>query len=251
MSRRSLAVWLVLLVTVPLVITSARAGEVAGQVTMPDVCSPAISPAVVTLAPAVRESSAPARGEGPGIATAEVALIDQQGLQFTPRVQAIALGQTVRFTNHDTETHNVHVGNQLNVSMSPGQGSSFTPDRPGVYTILCDIHGHMRGYLVVGPTPWVRVCSRAGRFRLDGVPDGPDVLTVWQEMGTPLRTEVVVADGRSVDLGTLALTVPSAPATVAGAVEPPRPWARVVEKIGILLASSLDAAGRPGGLKPA
>ena len=40
---------------------------------------------------------------------AELVLVNQRGLQFVPRVQAIALGQTVRFTNQDGETHNVHV----------------------------------------------------------------------------------------------------------------------------------------------
>ena len=135
---------------------------------------------------------------------ADVALINQEGLQFSPRVQAIALGQSVQFTNADNETHNVHVGNDFNESMSPGQPRRFTPTRPGVYTLLCDVHSHMRGYLVVGPTPWVAACTRQGRFRLDGVPDGRYVLDVWHEMGTPLRRVLTVAGGSPVDLGTIA-----------------------------------------------
>ena len=49
--------------------------------------------------------------------------MNQRGLQFVPRVQAIELGQTVRFTNQDGETHNVHVvspGFAFNQSMAPG-----------------------------------------------------------------------------------------------------------------------------------
>src|SRR3954447_14823513 len=247
MSRMLLASWLVVLVARA---TPTGAGEVSGRVTMPDVCSPSVSPAVVTLAPA---GGGVTPTDWASAGPAEVALVDQRGLQFVPRVRAIAPGQTVRFTNEDAETHNVHVGNDFNVSMSPGQPRSFTPARPGVYTLLCDVHAHMRGYLVVAASPWVQACTRQGRFRLKDVPDGRYVLNVWHEMGTPLRREVVVAGDGRVDLPTLALTVPapSADAGTPGAVEPARPWTRVIEKIGMLLASSLDAASRPGGVKEA
>ena len=149
------------------------------------------------------------------VSGAEVALINQHGLQFVPRVQAIALGQTVQFTNADTETHNVHIGNDFNASMSPANPVRFTPPRPGVYTLLCDVHSHMRGYLIVADTPWVRVCTREGRFRFDDVPAGRYVLNVWHEMGPPVRKEVIVAGGaagRSGDAG-----VDSAGGTRAGA----------------------------------
>src|SRR3954468_15722692 len=107
-----------------LVTTTARAAEVTGRVTMPDVCSPAVSPAVVTLVPVSAEGGTP-DAVAQANAVADVALINQEGLQFAPRVQAIALGQSVQFTNADNETHNVHVGNDFNESMSPGQPRRF------------------------------------------------------------------------------------------------------------------------------
>ena len=122
---------------------------------------------------------------------AAVVLVNQRGLQFVPRVQAIALGQTVRFTNEDGETHNVHVvspGFAFNQSMSPGQFRDFTPAQPGVMRLACDIHMHMRAFVVVSPTPWAQVCDREGRYRLDGVPDGRYILTAWHEMGEPVQT---------------------------------------------------------------
>ena len=91
-------------------------------------------------------------------AVADLALVNQRGLQFVPRVQAIRLGQTVRFTNQDSETHNVHVVSPhfaLNQSMSPGQPFDFTPTHAGVMKLVCDIHHHMRGFVVVSPSPWV------------------------------------------------------------------------------------------------
>src|SRR5438874_2562455 len=49
MRRVLSASWLMVLLTA---LADARAGEVTGRVTMPDICAPAVSPAVVTLEPA-------------------------------------------------------------------------------------------------------------------------------------------------------------------------------------------------------
>ena len=118
----------------------SEGADVWGVVRMPDVCSPAASPAVVYLTPvapngsgAVSEPSAtpvPASDAQ----SARLALVNQRGLQFVPRVQAIALGQTVRFTNQDSETHNVHVVSPWfshNQAMAPGQLLDFAPDPCG------------------------------------------------------------------------------------------------------------------------
>lgn len=229
--------------------TLGAAGEVSGTVAMPDVCTPEISPAVVTLTP-----SGPARAADAAKAPTEVALVNQRGLQFAPRVQAIMLGQSVRFTNEDTETHNVHVispGNDFNESMAPGQPRDFTPAKAGVVRLACDIHSHMRGYVVVSPSPWVQICSAKGRFRIGGVPDGAYTLTVWHEMGDPLTREVVVSGGKDLDLATLTLTAPAPPKPAPGQAEPARKWADVIDRIGVLLASSIEAAGKTDGFKKA
>jgi high-affinity iron transporter len=230
---------------------------------MPDICSPSVSPAVVYLAPAKGKerrgaAATPAATAGPAGGT-DVALVNQRGLQFTPRVQAIALGQTVRFTNEDGETHNVHVVssgvgfNQFNQSMGPRQYQDFTPERPGVMILVCDVHSHMRGYVIVSPTPWFQVCSREGRFRLQDVPDGRYMLNVWHEMGEPLRKEIVVEGGKALELPELVLSGPAAPARVAGAsnAAPARPWAEVVDRIGMILVASRQAATRSGEMSKA
>src|SRR5690242_7846702 len=82
--------------------------EVSGTVRMPDICSPAVSPAVVYLSPK-GEKSVPAERQPVSSVSGEIVLVNQRGLQFTPRVQAIAVGQRVRFTNQDGESHNVHI----------------------------------------------------------------------------------------------------------------------------------------------
>jgi len=237
--------------------------EVAGVVRMPEVCSPTVSPAVVFLTPAKRNGKPTVREVARAVEGAvrprptDVVVVDQRGLQFTPRVQAIALGQTVRFTNQDRETHNVHVvspGFPFNQSMGPGQDQDFTPDHPGVMKLACDIHLHMRGFVVISPTRWVRVCDQDGGFRLDGVPDGRYILTVWQEMSDELHKNITVADGKRVELPALVLAGPAGPA--AGARSPVRvapvlPWPEVVDRISTTLAASRDAASRPGELTKA
>jgi high-affinity iron transporter len=221
---------------------------------MPEICSPSISPAVVYLVPD-RGRGADRKAGTSTVATShpEVALVNQRGLQFTPRVQAIALGQTVRFTNQDGEMHNVHAvsqGFEFNQSMSPNRDVDFTPERPGVMILACDVHLHMRGYVVVSPTRWVQVCSPKGGFRLEDVPDGRYMLNVWHEIGQPTRTEIVVQGGKAVDLPELVLAGPSTQRQVAGAgnATPGRPWTEVIDRIGVALAASRDAAARKGEL---
>ena len=182
--------------------------------------------------------------------TAGVALLNQHGLQFVPRVRAIALGETIRFTNEDGETHNVHAvspGFNFNQSMSPGQFREFTPTRPGVMRLACDIHMHMRAFVVISPTPWVAVCDQQGRYRLDGVPAGRYLLTAWHEMGDPVKREITVAGTQGMELADLILSSSAAPGRLAGQeTAPVRPWADVIDGIGVTLAASRDAATRPG-----
>ncbi len=223
----------------------ARSGDITGVVKMPDVCSPSISPAVVSL-------DSPAATPVAGSGRAEVVLVNQKDLQFKPRVQVVPLGGVIRFGNQDAETHNVHVvsrGFTFNQSMQPGQTQEFTPDHAGVVRLTCDIHIHMRGFIVVSPTPWAAVCTREGKFRIRDVPDGRYTLRAWHEMGDPATTEVVVK-GDAVAPVSLSLTsnlAPGgAPSTLAQA--PVRPWADVLDRISVTLAASGDAAVRPGGL---
>jgi high-affinity iron transporter len=238
--------------------------QVAGTVRMPEICSPTVSPAVVYLTPAGNDAKSISRNPALDAAErldqsrlADVVLVNQRGLQFLPRVQAIARGQSVRFANQDSETHNVHVfgpGMNFNQSMAPGQFRDFAPADAGVMRLACDVHHHMRGFVVVSPTRWVQVCNRDGKFRLDGVPDGHYVLTVWHEMGEPLERKIEVAAGNSLELPELVLSGPAVLSSTAGAgpagepLAPVRPWSEVLDRISMSLAASREAATRTGEL---
>jgi high-affinity iron transporter len=233
-----------------LALGSARieAGEVKGRVEMPDACSPSISPAVVTLEPVDGAKSR----EVPRV-PAQVELVNQHGLQFEPRVQVIRVGQTLRFTNQDAETHNVHIvtpGFPFSQSMGPNVHKDYVPGKPGVIRLVCDIHTHMRGYVVATASPWARVCKGTGAFRFDEVPDGRYVLNAWHEMGEPFRHEFAVEGGRAVDLGTVTLKgFPVPPA--ASSLVPVRAWPEVIDRIGMLLSEARESARKPGGTKRA
>ena len=105
---------------------SSIAGDVRGLVKMPSTCSPEISPAVIWLESETPSDSKVASQTKP----AELSLVRQAALQFTPRVVVLKKGQQVRFTNEDSEFHNVHVqarGELFNQTMPPGQPALFTP----------------------------------------------------------------------------------------------------------------------------
>jgi high-affinity iron transporter len=219
---------------------TATAGEVRGRVEMPDTCSPSVSPAVVTLEPI----GGPAQPASKG--STAVALVNQHGLQFEPRVQVARVGQTIRFTNQDGETHNVHIitpGFAFNESMRPNQPRDFTPAKAGLIRLVCDIHSHMRGFVVVTASPWAKVCKGGGAFKFSDVPEGRYILNAWHEMGEPLSREVEVK-GELLDLGTIVLKgFPVA--QNAQSTAPVRPWPEVTDRIGVLLAEARESVKTP------
>jgi high-affinity iron transporter len=232
---------------------SAVGSEVSGRVAMPEACTPSVSPAVVSLEPVGRP--APPAGTRP--AAAKVVLVDQKGMRFEPRVRALVPGQALRVGNGDAEPHDVHIVGAdgttvLNQGTAPGRSVDFVPKRPGVLRLICDIHSQMRGFVVVGRSPWTQVCSAEGRFRFDAVPDGRYTLKVWHELGDGLKPErtVDVQGGRPVDLGTIAVAGRAASRQELGPGSA-RPWPEVVDRISVLIAASLDAAKRPDGFKRA
>lgn len=225
---------------------SLQAATVSGRVEMPETCSPAVSPAVVVLEPKHSKPSAPRA------TPARLVLVRQAGLVFLPRVQVLRLGQTLVFTNEDSETHSVHnigAGLHFNPSMAPGGRVEVVPEAEGVIRLVCDIHSHMRAYVIVTASPWAAVCGGAGTFRFENVPPGQYTLRAWHEMGDPLRQNVTVT-AADLNVGVLKLT---GPAVAAGSVQlgPVRPWPEVIDRIAITLATSLDAARRPAEAKRA
>ena len=228
----------------------AEGGEVKGRVEMPDACSPSVSPAVVTLVPVDGSKVA----EAPKVPGRVALRVNQHGLQFEPRVGVIRVGQTLQFTNQDAETHNVHIltpGFPFNRSMAPNVPADFVPGKPGVIRLTCDIHSHMRGFVVVTDSPWAKVCKGGGAFRFADVPEGryhPERLA-RDGRAAPAR-EVEVKGGGPVDLGSIVLKGYPVAATAQANAAPVRPWPEVTDRIGVLLAEARECLAKPGGAGP-
>jgi high-affinity iron transporter len=240
-------------------IALARGGEVTGRVQMTDLCSPSVSPAVVFLEPAAmgrksppvpRPTSAPPR---PDRGAADYVIVEQSGLQFVPRVRAMAVGQTIRFMNRDEVPHRVRTaagGPGFDETVGPGRQRDLTPERSGLVRLDCGIHLHMRGFVIVSPTPWFSVCSTTGDFRIRGIPPGKYMLTAWHEMGDPHRQELTLDREQSLEVPKIVLSSDLTLGTLVRkeiqsrtpVTAPLRPWNEPLDRISVLLAAARDAA---------
>lgn len=134
------------------------------------------------------------------------ALLHQRGEQFEPRVLPVVQGQEVTFPNHDRIYHNVFSVSPL-ATFDLGQyKSSDAPrtvpfEKPGLVPVYCNIHPQMLSYVVVLENDAYAVSGADGRFAIDGVPAGIDlVVHAWapgaQRVSQPLR----VAAGQTATL---------------------------------------------------
>ena len=109
----------------------------------------------------------------------------QKDLTFVPLLMPVRTGTKVEFPNLDDTFHDVF-------SYSPAKRfdlgryrSDEKPipsqvfDTPGLVTLRCDIHEHMRGLILVVDTPYFVVTDADGNFRLGGLPPGRYTLKVW------------------------------------------------------------------------
>jgi plastocyanin len=133
--------------------------------------------------------------------TKEVA---QKDLTFVPALLPIEVGTKVQFPNLDDQYHNIF-------SYSPVKRfdlgryrpeerpiPSVTFDQPGLVTLRCDIHEHMRGLILVLNTPYFAMTDTAGRFRLDKLPAGRYRLKAWIDSRTTREKPIDLKDGQTV-----------------------------------------------------
>ena len=136
----------------------------------------------------------------PGAATPAVRII-QKDLTFLPSLLPIQVGTRVEFPNLDDTYHNIF-------SFSPPKRfdlgryraeevpvPSVLFDMPGLVTLRCDIHEHMRALILVLATPHFVVTDAEGRFRLTGLPAGRFTLTAWINSKTTQEFPVDLRDG--------------------------------------------------------
>lgn len=125
----------------------------------------------------------------------------QKNLMFVPALLPVEVGTRVEFPNLDSTYHNIF-------SFSPTKRfdlgryrSDEKPipavvfDKPGLVTLRCDIHEHMRALILVLPTPYFVQTGTDGRFHLEGAPPGHYVLKAWVDSRTTREQPIVLQEG--------------------------------------------------------
>jgi hypothetical protein len=129
--------------------------------------------------------------------------IAQKDLAFVPSLLPVQVGTRVEFPNLDDTYHSIF-------SYSPTKRfdlGRYRPeerpipsevfDNPGLVTLRCDIHDHMRGLILVLDTPYFAVTDADGRFRLGKLPSGHYTLKAWVDSKTTREQSVQLMRGET------------------------------------------------------
>ena len=186
---------------------AAQAATVEGRVALPKTrAAPVVNQRYYVVANAGVLSTNPPLavvyidGDFPKPATPPVAEMTQKDLTFTPSLLPVQVGTRVSFPNLDDTYHNIF-------SFSPPKrfdlgryraderpAPSVLFDAPGLVTLRCDIHEHMRALILVLATPHFVITEPDGTFRLSGVPPGRHTLKAWVDSKTTKELAVELKD---------------------------------------------------------
>jgi plastocyanin len=140
-------------------------------------------------------------GDFPRSAKPPTMQMAQKDLTFVPTLLPIEVGTRVEFPNLDSTYHNIFSFSpakrfdlgRYRADEKPVPSQVF--DVPGLVTLRCDIHEHMRALILVLATPHFVVSDPDGAFRLEGIPPGHYVLKAWVDSRTTREQPVVVTEG--------------------------------------------------------
>jgi plastocyanin len=188
-----------------------QATEITGRVQLPKPPTPPVntqryevvaSGGVVAMSPPL--AVVYLEGDFPAPAPAPTVQLVQKGLAFLPALLPIQVGTRVEFPNLDDVYHNVF-------SFSPPKRfdlGRYQPtdrpipsqvfDKPGLVTLRCEIHHHMRGLILVLNSPHFTVTDETGHFRLTGLPAGRFTLKAWIDSATSRTQAVELTPGATV-----------------------------------------------------
>src|SRR5213593_3190943 len=129
--------------------------------------------------------------------------VTQKDLTFIPALLPVRVGTKVEFPSLDDTYQNIF-------SYSPAKRfdlGRYRPDerpvpsqifdKPGLVTLRCDIHEHMRGLILVLDTPYFVMTDTAGHFRLTGLPPGHYTLKAWIDSRTTREMPVDLNNGQT------------------------------------------------------
>src|SRR5215469_6626026 len=142
-------------------------------------------------------------GSFPKAASLPTKQITQKDLTFIPVLLPVRVGTKVEFPNLDDTYHNIFsYSNAKRFDLGryrpeerPIPSEVF--DKPGLVTLRCDIHEHMRGLILGLNTPYFVMTDTAGRFRLDKLPAGRHTLKAWIDSRTTHEKTIDLKEGQT------------------------------------------------------
>ena len=142
-------------------------------------------------------------GAFPSPASPPTKEVTQKDLTFIPALLPIRVGTRVEFPNLDDTYHNIFSYSpakrfdlgRYRAEERPIPAEVF--DKPGLVTLRCDIHDHMRGLILVLNSSYFVMTDTDGHFRLNGLPAGRYKLKAWIDSRTTREKPVELKDGQT------------------------------------------------------
>lgn len=140
-------------------------------------------------------------GSFPKPADPPKAEIRQKDYTFVPAVLPVQVGTRVEFPNDDNVFHNIFSYSRPKRFDLGRYRSDERPvpsevfDKPGLVTLRCEIHEHMRAIILVLDTPHFTLTGPDGTFKLSGLPPGRYKLKAWVDSKTTVEKEVDLSVG--------------------------------------------------------
>jgi plastocyanin len=142
-------------------------------------------------------------GSFPQPASLPMKEVAQKDLTFIPALLPVRVGTKVEFPNFDDTYHNIFSYSpakrfdlgRYRADERPVPTQVF--DKPGLVTLRCDIHEHMRGLILVLNTPYFVMSDTEGHFRLSGLPVGRYTLKAWIDSRTTREKPVELKNGQT------------------------------------------------------
>ena len=139
----------------------------------------------------------------------------QKNKTFIPHVLPVLIGTTVSFPNKDPIYHNVFSltrGHKFDLGKYGRKATSknYTFEHsgfkePGLIQIFCDIHRHMKAYILVLENPYFTQPDSNGYFRIKGIPEGKWQIYVWHPLVKYLTEPIEVRENSPVELAPITL----------------------------------------------
>jgi carboxypeptidase family protein len=121
----------------------------------------------------------------------EAVQLDQLGCRYHPHVFGLMTQQTLRITNSDKTTHNIHPSPKVNPEWNEVQSQGAPPkdktfNRSEVLIpVKCNQHPWMKAYIGVLAHPFYATTDKDGKYTVKGLPPGDYTLVAWHEGGGP------------------------------------------------------------------